>query len=189
MVLIGVLFLKEKLTWQEAGVGLVMLVLMAYVTTRGTFQVTDIPLGVVYLLLVPVGWNVGHALIKPYIQHGMLSVVEFVFIRISFTVVILTFAGVLLGGFDEIAVLLVPGALISIIGMGVLLGLSHTAWYSTVKRLNLSLASLIVIPSPVVTACFYYFLLHQPLFVYHYVGIFGVILCLLSLMRLQRRKS
>ncbi len=189
MMLIGALFLKEKLSVKEVLLGIVMLVLIIYVTTKGTFNIGELSLGVVYLLVVPVFWNVGHSLAKPLLSNNVMSVPEFVFVRISFTSVILGIVFLIVGNIDSLALLNNSHALASIFGMGCLFAILHTCWYQAVRNLPLSIASLIVIPSPVVTAILTYFITKEPLFYYHWVGIVGEIGGLSALIFIQKCKK
>jgi drug/metabolite transporter (DMT)-like permease len=73
--------------------------------------------------------------------------------------------------------------------MSFIFACSHNTWYQTVKRLPLSIASLIVIPSPVITAFLAYLITHEPLYYYHYVGIVGEILGLYALILIQQKQK
>ncbi len=189
MMIIGAIFLKEKLSLQEILIGITMLVLIIFITTEGTFNLGNLSIGVIYLLIVPIFWNIGHSIAKPFLSNYILSVPEFVFIRIAFTSIILGFVFLIIGNKEDLIILSEKKALISIFSMGALFGILHTCWYQAVRALPLSIASLIVIPSPVVTAILTFFITHEPLFYYHYIGIFGEILGLSALILIQSKKK
>lgn len=189
MMIIGAIILKERLTWKEILIGLLMLVLIMFITTKGTFQLAEITTGVVILLIVPIFWNIGHTLAKPFLEHKALTVIEFVFIRITITSIILTILFAFMGDWGDLRFLTNTPALISILSMTVIFTLAHNSWYQTVKRLPLSVASMIVIPSPALTALLAYVITYEPLFYYHYIGIVGEIIGLYALILIQRRKA
>ncbi len=189
MLIIGVVFLKEKLSWKESVIGVGMFVLIIFITTKGSFDIGNLSPGVLYLLVVPIFWNVGHSLAKPFLSDGLLSIPEFVFIRIAFTSIILGVVFLIVGDVDDLSVLMSRDALVSIFSMGFLFSLLHTCWYQAVRALPLTLTTLIVIPSPVVTAILSYFITQEPLYYYHYVGIVGEIIGLSSLILIQTQSK
>jgi drug/metabolite transporter (DMT)-like permease len=189
MLVIGAVMLKERLSAKEIAVGMVMLVLMAYIVTGGTFQVGNLSMGVIILLIVPVFWNVGHSIAKPFLNKRMLTINEFVFIRIGITTLILSVLFLIAGDQAELGNLASPAALVSIIVMGLLFAFLHTFWYKTVRALPLSIASFIVLPAPIVTAILAFFMTQESLLPYHLIGIGGEILCILMLILIQKKKA
>jgi drug/metabolite transporter (DMT)-like permease len=189
MMVIGALMLKERLSAKEIAVGMVMLVLMVYIVTGGTFQIASLSLGVIILLIVPVFWNIGHSIAKPFLQKKLLTISEFVFIRIGITTLILSVLFSIAGDPAELGNLASPAALVSIVVMGLLFAFLHTFWYKTVRALPLSIASFIVLPAPIVTAILAFFITQEPLLPYHLIGIGGEILCILSLIFIQKKKA
>ncbi|MBN1686570.1 MAG: DMT family transporter, partial [Spirochaetales bacterium] len=187
MMIIGALFLRERLSIQVVGVGAIMLVLIAFIVTRGTFDLGNLTVGVVYLLIVPIFWNIGHSIVKPLLTQSILTVPELVFVRIAFTAVILGMVFLLSGNKADLAILSHRDSLVSIFSMGALFTVIHLCWYQAVRALPLSIATFIVIPSPAVTAVLTFFITHEPLYYYHYIGIAGEIILLYALIFFHRR--
>jgi len=166
-----------------------MIVLMIYIVTEGTFHVVDLSMGVIILLIVPIFWNIGHSIAKPFIQNRMLTVNEFVLIRIGFTAAILGVLFVFVGDTADLARGMSSDALVSIFSMGILFAFLHTCWYRAVRALQLSIVSFIVLPSPVVTAILTFFITRESLYPYHFIGIGGEILGMLFLIMVQKKKT
>ncbi len=189
MMIIGALFLRERLSIQVIGVGTIMLVLIAFIVTEGTFNLGNLTIGIVYLLIVPIFWNIGHSIVKPLLTNNILAVPELVFIRIAFTAVILGIVFLISGKKSDFVILSQSDSLVSIFSMGALFTIIHLCWYQAVRALPLSIATFIVIPSPVVTAILTFLTTREPLYYYHYIGIAGEIVCLYALIFFHNRKK
>jgi drug/metabolite transporter (DMT)-like permease len=189
MIIIGAIFLKERLSIQEIAVAACMLGLITFIITKGTFDLGNLSIGVVYLLIVPVFWNIGHSVIKPLLTNEILTVPEFAFIRIAFTAVILGIVFLITGKRSDLVILSHSGSLLSIFSMGALFATIHLCWYHAVRALPLSIATFIVIPSPVVTAILTFLITHERLYYYHYVGTAGVIIGLYAMISFHKKNK
>jgi drug/metabolite transporter (DMT)-like permease len=189
MLVIGAIFLKEKLSGREIFIGLLMFLLIIFLATEGTFMIGNFSIGIIYLLIVPIFWNIGHSMVKPLLNYKILTVPEYVFIRISFTAGILGVVFFIVGDKNQLNSMWVPNAIVSIVLMSILLATANICWYQAVRALPLSFATFIVIPSPVITAFLAYLITQEPLFSYHYIGIIGEIVCLSLLIQTKKNNK
>ena len=156
MFLIGVVFLKEKVHAKEILATLLMLVSIIYIATEGTFHMENLTISSLWLVLAPIMWNIGHSFSKPLLDTHKITPTQLIFYRTFGSSIILTFIYFLGVGFDS----LLLNTIIQwqnfqyIIYMGINYAFLHYFWYKTIIHLDLSHATAIIIPAPIITAVF-----------------------------------
>ncbi|WP_048148925.1 DMT family transporter [Palaeococcus ferrophilus] len=128
------LFLRERITTRSVGYALLTLLGLLLVLTGGRMITPE--KGDVLLLLVPLFWQIGHVIAKtlPY------DAVTIAALRNTFGALLLLLLA-LWNGLDFHPLAVVEGAIIA---------LGQVLWYASIKRINLSKATVIITPAPAV---------------------------------------
>lgn len=189
MIIIGFFMLKERVDYKEVICSISLIIGAIYVASDGTMNLSNISGAVVILLIVPVFWNIGHALAKPLIRTGTLSVSKLVLGRIGFVTLFLTLFYLLFEQGDDFEQILNMDYLSPMLLMGLLWLMLHLCWYGGVKRLKLSVVASIVVPTPLVTALLSYIFENEQLYYYHFIGIIVEIAALYGLVYLQKKEK
>lgn len=58
----------------------------------------------------------------------------------------------------------------------------HLGWYTSITNIDLALSSAIQAPQPILTSIFVFFILHDVIEIYHYVGLAIIFLSILIIL-------
>ncbi len=189
-MVIGVLFLKEKTDLIQILITLLMFIGLYYLATKGTFRLEGFSVGFVILLIVPFLWSAGHAITKPLLTSGSISIPLVIIIRVGITFIVLLSASWAVEGIDHIFTsLLDPANLLFALAMGGTYLFMHLSWFSSLSKINLSYASSLVIPSPAITAIISVLLGTEPLLGYQITGMVVMFAGLYTLIVYNSKKS
>jgi drug/metabolite transporter (DMT)-like permease len=189
MLIIGAIFLKEKVTLKESLSAGIMLLSVYYISTAGTMKMGEITPGIIYLLIAPTLWNIGHAITKRLFTDEILTVEQLILIRLGLSGLFTYLLFIILYDSETIWSFNSPKYLPSIYGMVFVYVMLHSFWYRTIKEIDVSLATSIIIPGPVVTVLLTYFFIKQPLYSYHFIGLIGTLIGLYGLLFMKNRKK
>jgi drug/metabolite transporter (DMT)-like permease len=189
-LIIGVIFLKEKLHPIDVLITLLMLIGLFYLATAGTFAMTEFSLGFAILLLVPLMWTIGHAMSKPYLVKGLISTPTLIIVRTGIVFVILFVASLFVIGWGPIYSILTGPIYV---GFSALMGLTylfmHYCWYKSISTLELSTASALVIPSPAITTILALLITQEEVHAYHIIGMLAMFIGLYSLIFIKSKRK
>ena len=73
--------------------------------------------------------------------------------------------------------------------MGANYGFMHIFWYNSIKRIDLTLATSLIIPAPVLTAIFAVIFLGESFDTYHLIGMAGTFIGIYGLLLAQKKKQ
>lgn len=189
MIFIGYFMLGERVNYKEILCSLMLILGAIYVASDGTMNLADMSEAVFILLIIPIFWNIGHALAKPLIKSGTLTVTELVFGRIGFVTLFLTlfYLGIQQG--TDFSQIFNVQYVLPMVALGLLWLMLHLCWYAGVKRLKLSVISSIVVPTPLVTAVLSFLFENERLYYYHFIGMAIEIFGLYGLVYLQKASN
>ena len=183
-IIIGFLFLGEKINVKQILITFFMLFGIYYLGTNGTFQIDQFSIGFAILLLVPLLWTVAHAITKPLLENKILVPNQVIFIRTGIISLSFLIINLILIGWKELLLsFLNPSFLFFSFLMGFTYFFMHFSWYSSITMIDLSYASALVTPSPAVTTLlaillkqenFYYYQLIG--MIWAFIGLYGLIL-------------
>lgn len=149
---IGAILLGEKITKTQLGLTIFMLLGLYYQSTKGTFMMDQINIGFLMLCITTFLWNLSHALSKPFLQSGAISTSEIIFFRTLIVLVSILTISIVQTGLEHVySIISNPVFIMFGFLMGATYFLMHFSWYKSISTINLSLASALVIPSPVIT--------------------------------------
>lgn len=187
---IGALLLHEKITKKQLGLTLFMLFGLYYQSTKGTMLLEEMNIGFLMLCITTFLWNFSHALSKPFLQSRAISTIEIIFYRSLLVFISVLGYSIAQTGFDSvISVILNPYFIFFGFLMGGTYFLMHFCWYKSITTINLSLASALVIPSPVITTIVAIAMQQEILHGYQIIGMIimvaGLYALLLEKMKVQ----
>ena len=180
-MLLGYLILKEKITKLQ----LIFSIVLFFGLTIGItqffslvkFDIT-ILIGVVILLAISFLWMLGHTLTKPIFNKKEATPIQMVFIRNLLSGFILIFTYLIFFPIDY-KMWLDPDSLFFFLIMGTVYGSGLVCWYKTLSYLDISKATIIFAPTPIISAILASFILGESFTIYHLIGIFLVIVSII----------
>lgn len=182
-LLFGVIILKEKITKIQVIFSITLFFGLILAVTEGTFNLLELNVGVIILFALASIWMLAHTLTKPIFDRNEGFPSQIVFIRNIIG------AGILFGIFIVILPLQIieqlsnPIVILWGFFMGATYGVGLFFWYLTLKYLDVSKASIIVSPTPIVTAIFATFFLGEIFTIFHLIGMIIVIASIVIIMR------
>jgi len=188
-LLYGFLLLKEKITKTQIIFSFVLFIGLVIAITEGSFDFFSLNIetliGVLIVLLITAMWMLGHTMTKPLFTRKEVTPIQMVFIRNSLSgiILIITFAIFSPVGFN---VFYDPLNWFFFIVMGTVYGLGLFCWYKTLSYLDVSNATIVLSPTPVVTAIFATFILGAVFTIFHLIGSVIVILSIIIIVKQKR---
>lgn len=174
-MLIGWIFLKENVSWQQAIFTLVLLFGVIFSISRGFSVQIDFNSGGLILLGVPLLWMAGHVFTKRLMKHEVGSPYQIVFWRTLCGSIFIGVYYILFYPINNFILYFEPGYLLSFLFGGLCYTCIHICWYKVLQYIDLAKSTAIYGLTPIVTSVFAIFLLNEELSWYYLVGIVLVV--------------
>ncbi len=189
-LLFGYLIMKEKISNLQILFSLFLLFGLIFTVTKGSFNLIEFNIGALLLLILAFFWTYSHALTKKYLLDPNNSTAsQIVFIRNAIGAVILT-STFLLIFFPTIPfVFKDPINLIFYVLMGIVYSTGLYFWYKTLSYLDASKATILVSPTPIITAIFSVFILGEQFTIFHLIGSLIVIFSIIMIVREPKKRE
>ncbi len=146
-------FMKKRKTPAELGFTALMVAALVYLTTNGTFLLTDISWWTAFTLAIPALWTAAHLLLKTQVLNRTTMTLNQV--TLSRLIVSGVFLGLLVVAVGEprqvLAGLTDPGLQRAAFIMGAAYYVELIFWFQAIRNIDVSLASSIEVPAPAVT--------------------------------------
>jgi len=183
-IIIGFLFLGEKLNIKPILITLFMLLGIYYLGTNGTFLLDQFSIGFAILLVVPLLWTIAHALTKPLLENKILIPNQVIFIRTGIISLSFLIINLFIYDWNELLLSFInPSFLLFSFLMGFTYFFMHFSWYSSIIIIDLSYASALVTPSPAITTLIAFLLKMEDFHTYQligmiwaFIGLYGLII-------------
>ena len=104
----------------------------------------------------------------------------------SFVILVLIY--LIFGDLTRLWQFALPKHLLSMVLMGGNYAFMHYFWYNAINKIDLTIATALIIPAPVITAIFAVLFLSETFYPFHLVGIIGTFVGLYGLLISQRKK-
>ncbi len=178
-----VIVLKKKSHWSEFLFLVCMLVGLYYIGTEGTWLIKDFSVWFLLALLVPVLWSIAHLTLKISLDTTPVTPNQITFFRVLISSGVLFILASFLNGFSFVQSSFFNGdfQLFAML-MGLAYYLELINWFYCVKHVNVSVASSITTPTPIITTLLT--ILIFPFSVIQNYQIIGMIIVLGSLLGL-----
>jgi drug/metabolite transporter (DMT)-like permease len=190
-LIFGVFILKERITKVQIIFSCLLFIGLFLAITQGSFVTAynfDIVFGVLILLFITILWMLGHTLTKSMFDRNEMTPTQMVFVRNIISGIILFTIYFLVFPIDKLNLFRDPLNVFFFITMGVVYGSGLFCWYKTLSYLDVSKATIIISPTPIVTSIFASFILGELFTVFHLIGTFLVIISIIIII-LQKEVS
>lgn len=188
-LLFGFFLLKERISKIQVVLSIILFFGLVIAITQGSLDFlvlnVDILIGVLLVLLITALWMFGHTLTKQLFSRKEFTPAQMVFIRnlLSGFILILTF---IIFSSNNFSVFFNPLNWFYFILMGCVYGLGLFFWYKTLSYLDVSNATIVLSPTPIVTAIFATLLLADHFTIFHFVGSVIVILSIVIIVKQKK---
>jgi len=179
--LLGFFILKESVGKKQLFAMFLIIIGMSVILYNGTLSINY---GDVLILLAPLGFQISHTIVKKVIKRiGTYTTVtgRFLYALPIFLVLSTIF------GSNQFEVLLDPFYLGLILFIGISEGLGYILWIEAIKRINLSKATTLVSPYPILSVIFAWFILSELPSIYQITGLISVIIGMYIIGRIKSR--
>jgi drug/metabolite transporter (DMT)-like permease len=185
-LLYGYLLLKEKITKLQIIFSIVLFIGLVIAISQGSFDFSiGISIGVLIVLLTTALWMLGHTLTKQLFNRNEMTPTQMAFIRNLLSGVILIVTFFIFSSVDLNA-FLDPYNQFFFILMGTVYAMGLYCWYKTLSYLDVSNASIVLSPTPIVTAIFATLILGDLFTILHLIGSVLVIVSIVIIVKQKR---
>jgi drug/metabolite transporter (DMT)-like permease len=188
-LIFGVLILKERITKVQIIFSIILFFGLFIAITEGSFAASydiNIVIGVLLLLSITFLWMLGHTLTKSMFDRDEMTPTQMVFVRNIISGLILITIYLIVFPIDNLNVFNDPINIFFFIAMGVVYGSGLFCWYKTLSYLDVSKATIIIAPTPIITSIFAGFILGEPFTVFHLIGTFLVIISIIIIVNQKK---
>jgi len=181
-LLFGYIINKESIKKSQILFSFLLLFGLTLAITQGSFNLLEFNLGVVLMLITAAIWMLGHAITKTVFDKNEASPIQLVFSRNALSGIILFSSYFLFFPLENFNLLFNPINIFYFLAMGVVYSIDLFCWYKVITYLDVSKASVLGSPTPIVTAFFAIFLGEIFTF-FHLIGLFIIIISIYFIVR------
>jgi drug/metabolite transporter (DMT)-like permease len=185
----GYVINREKITIKQVAFSILLLFGVLLATTQGQFKLLEINLGVFLMIIVAMLWMLAHSITKPILDRNEIISSQIVFSRNLVNAIILISSYLLLFPLDNLLVLLNPTNQFFFILMSLNYSIDLFCWYLSLKYLDVSKATIIIAPTPIVTAIISTLLFGEIFSIFHLFGMIIIIISIVIIMWEREEKK
>ncbi len=189
-LIFGFLILKERITKVQIIFSTILFFGLILAISHGSFNLLtfsiDILSGVLIMLFITCLWMFGHSITKPVFNRNEATPTQMVFIRNILSGIILFSTYFLFFPFENISLLFVPINQFYYISMGAVYGAGLYCWYKTLSYLDVSKATILFSPTPIITAIFATLFLGELFTIFHLIGLVIIIVSIVIIVKQKK---
>jgi drug/metabolite transporter (DMT)-like permease len=174
-LIFGFLILKEKPNLIQIIFSFILLFGLIFAVTKGQFNLIQLNFGVILMLFVTALWMIAHSLSRSVFSQNKITPIQLAFIRNVISGFFLALVYLIFFPITNLALILKPINLLFMILMGIVYALDIFLWYNSIKYVEVSKATVIASPMPILTAFFAFAILGEFFTIYHFIGAFIII--------------
>ena len=182
-LLFGFLILHEKITKKQIIFSALLFFGLLLAVTQGSFNLLEFNIGVLILFFLACIWVFSHTISKPILDRRESTPIQMMCIRNGISGIILLSTYFLFFPIENVSLFYDLTNIYFFILMGAVYGTGLVFWYKTLTHLDISKASVLVSPTPIITAIFATILLGEIFTVYHLIGICIVMFSIYMIVR------
>ena len=182
-LIFGFLINHEKISKTQILFSIILLFGLALATTQGNFNLLEINIGVLFMLITAMIWMLAHTFTKPILDRNESTSIQIVFIRNAISGVFLISTYFIFFPLENINILFDPLNQLFFIMMGLLYGFDVLFWYKCLNHIEVSKTSVIVSPMPILTALFAFLILGESFTIFHLIGTIIIIFSIMIIVR------
>jgi len=193
-LLFGYLILKERFTKIQIIFSLTLFLGLLLAISQGSFLYFfeinfKIVIGVLILLFITCLWMFGHTMTKPLFKRDEITPTQMVFLRNTLSGVILIILYFIFFPVENFKLFLDPINIFFFIAMGAVYGIGLFSWYKTLSYLEVSKATIVLSPTPIVSAIFATLILGEVFTIFHLIGTIIVIISIIIIVNQKKIES
>ncbi len=178
------IFLNRKKTTAELLFTFLLIVGLYYLGTNGTWLIEGLSYWFIFALSVPLIWSVAHVIIKEVLNKTPITPAQVTFFRVLVSVIVIFIMSVTINGFSQVAQLMKNNVFqMYAAAMGLVYYLELVNWFYAVRHVDVSVASSITTPWPVVTVILAIIFLHESIEIHQvvtlvivFISVYGILL-------------
>ncbi len=181
------IFFNKRKSKAELTFTFLLIAALYYLGTQGSWQIEGISVWFVLALAVPFLWSVAHVIIKNTLDTTPVTPAQVTFFRVFISAIFLFIVAISVNGIDT----LIQGMTafnfqISAFSMGFVYYLELISWFYAVKHVDVSLASSITTPTPLLTMILAVVFLQETIQGFQVISLVVVILSLYGILYLAK---
>ncbi len=184
-LLFGYLINQEKVTGKQIFFSFILMTGLIISTTQGQFNLLNFNLGVILIIITSMLWMLAHSITKPMLNNSQILPSQLVLFRNFMNGIVIIILYIIFFPIENFELFLNPYNQLIFIAMALAYGIDLLCWYSSLNYLDVSKATIIMAPTPIVTAIFSMIILGELFTIYHLIG---TIIILLSIIMIIREK-
>jgi drug/metabolite transporter (DMT)-like permease len=182
-LLFGFLILREKISKKQIIFSILLFFGLFLAVTQGSFNLLEFNAGVLILILLACIWVFTHTISKPMLGRKEATAIQMVCMRNALGGLILITIYLLFFPSENLQIFSDGINYIWFIAMGIVYGSGLYCWYKTLTYLDISKASILVSPTPIITAIFAVMFLGEKFTIYHLIGTIIVMFSIIMIVK------
>jgi len=169
-LLFAFIFSYEKISKVKIFFSIFLIFGLILAITQGSFNLLEFNIGVLIMIISAMLWMLAHSLTKPIFDKNELTPTQLVFSRNLLSGIFLISTYFIFFPKENVNILLNPINYYFFIVMGFFYAFNLYFWYKSVSYLEVSKATIINSPAPILTALFAFIILGEIFTIYHLIG-------------------
>ena len=161
----------------------VLLFGLTFAITQGSFNLLEFNVGVGLMIITTAIWMIAHSLTRPILDRDEITATQLVFIRNIISGAILFSTYFIFFPLSNIYLLFDPINMFFFIAIGFFYAFDVLYWYRAIQKIDVSKATIIVSPMPILVAFLAYLILGEIFTIYHLIGTLIVICSIIMIVR------
>jgi len=182
-ILFGFLINREKISYKQIIFSCILFFGLFLAVTQGNFNLIDFNIGVLIMLGIAAMWMMAHAISKKKFNQGEVTPIQLIFIRNVIGGILLLSTYFIFYPLENVALFFDPINMLFFVMIGFLYGFDVICWYKTIDYIEVSKATVLVSPMPVLTAIFAFLILGELFTVFHLIGTLIIITSIVMIVR------
>ncbi len=185
-LIFGWLMLSEKISTRQIIFSFILFFGLFLAVSQGSFDLLELNIGVLVLLIVSSVWMFSHAIGKPLLDRDEITSIQLVCIRNVVSAIFLFSTYFIFYPLDNMNILMDPECLFWGILMGASYGTGLFLWYKVLENIEMNKATIILSSNLIVTAFFAMLILGEVFTIFH---LMGTILVIISIIVIVNQKK
>ena len=182
-LLFAFIFSYEKISKVKILFSIILIFGLILAITQGSFNLLEFNIGVLIMIISAMLWMLAHSLTKPIFDKNELTPTQLVFSRNLLSGIFLISTYFIFFPKENVNILLNPINYYFFIAMGFFYAFNLYFWYKSVSYLEVSKATIINSPAPILTAFFAFIFLGEIFTIYHLIGSIIIIFSIIMIVK------
>jgi len=187
-LIFGYIILKEKITKKQILFSIFLFIGLFIAVSQFSLDFfnfnNEVIIGVIISLILGIIWTLAHTQTKREIfDKNQATPLFIVFIRSSLGGIILISTYFLFFPLENVKLFYDPINLVYFLAIGLMHGIGLVCWYKTISNIDYSKGTILVAPTPIITAVIAYIFLGEIFTIYHLIGTIIIVMSIIVIVR------